>query len=193
MSIKILGGLAKGQALLVPKGDLIRPTSVMLRRKIFDARQDMSGYHFYDLCAGTGAMGLEALSRGAESATLIEPNSKVYSLTKKNIESIQKSSREVGDIELVKSNAVKWLESFLHRYELMSEEDKQSVVLFLDPPYLLHDVYKSCLDLLSKIDFTGELWIESDEQKGIKKKTLEQMFPDMKSYSQGTSFILIVR
>ncbi len=193
MSIKILGGLAKGQALLVPKGDLIRPTSVMLRRKIFDARQDMSGYRFYDLCAGTGAMGLEALSRGAESVTLIEPNSKVFALTKKNVESMSKVSRELGKIELIKSNAVKWLEGFLHTYETMNDEAKESVILFLDPPYLLHDIYHKCIDLISKVDFQGELWIESDEQKGVKKKYLENLFLDMRSYSQGTSFILIVR
>ncbi|WP_372654979.1 RsmD family RNA methyltransferase [Halobacteriovorax sp.] len=193
MSIKILGGLAKGQTLLVPKGDLIRPTSVMLRRKIFDARQDMSGYKFYDLCAGTGAMGLEALSRGADSVTLVEPNSKVYSLTKKNSENISKSSDRVGQIELVKSNAEKWLERFLSTYETLDDETKESIVLFLDPPYLLHDVYNKCLDLISKVNFVGELWIESDEQKGIKKKVLDELFPNSKSYSQGTSFILIVR
>lgn len=193
MSIKILGGLAKGQTLLVPKGDLIRPTSVMLRRKIFDARQDMSGYKFYDLCAGTGAMGLEALSRGADSVTLVEPNSKVYSLTKKNSENISKSSDRVGEIELVKSNAEKWLERFLSTYETLDDETKESIVLFLDPPYLLHDVYNKCLDLISKVNFVGELWIESDEQKGIKKKVLDELFPNSKSYSQGTSFILIVR
>lgn len=193
MSIKILGGLAKGQTLLVPKGDLIRPTSVMLRRKIFDARQDMSGYRFYDLCAGTGAMGLEALSRGADSSTLIEPNSKVLSLTKKNAENISKSSNRLGEIEVVKSTAEKWLERFLSTYESLDREEKESIVLFLDPPYLIHGIYNKCLELISKVDFVGELWIESDEQKGLKKKTLEELFPDCKSYSQGTSFILIVR
>ncbi len=193
MSIKILGGLAKGQTLLVPKGDLIRPTSVMLRRKIFDARQDMSGHKFYDLCAGTGAMALEALSRGADSATLVEPNSKVFSLTKKNAENISKSSERLGQIEVVKSNAEKWLERFLATYQTLDDEEKESIVLFLDPPYLLHDIYNKCLDLISKVDFIGELWIESDEQKGIKKKVLDELFPGSKSYSQGTSFILIVR
>lgn len=193
MSIKILGGLAKGQTLLVPKGDLIRPTSVMLRRKVFDARQDLSGYRFFDLCAGTGAMGLEALSRGADSCTLIEPNSKVFSLTKKNVDSVKRSSKDLGYVELVKSNATKWLESFLYQYKEMNEEDRESVILFIDPPYLKHDVYKSCIQLLSEVDYIGEIWIESDEQKGLKKKELEEFYSDFKSYSQGTSFILIVR
>jgi len=193
MSIKILGGLAKGQTLLVPRGDLIRPTSVMLRRKIFDARQDMSGYLFFDLCAGSGAVGLEALSRGADKVTLVELNSKVFSLTKTNVKTIQNSSSELGPIELLKGSALKWLKNFQSSYESMKTEEKESVILFIDPPYELHEIYKSAFRLLNEINFCGEIWIESDEQKGLKKSYLEELFPNSKIYSQGTSFILIAR
>jgi hypothetical protein len=74
MSIQILGGLARGRTLDVPTGNLIRPTSVMLRRRLFDARQDMSSFHFYDLCSGSGSVGIEAWSRGAEALFLNEKN-----------------------------------------------------------------------------------------------------------------------
>ena len=57
MSIKILGGFARGQVLAVPKTDSIRPTSVMLRRRIYDFFQDLDGFYFLDICAGSGAMG----------------------------------------------------------------------------------------------------------------------------------------
>ncbi|OUR96442.1 hypothetical protein A9Q84_08805 [Halobacteriovorax marinus] len=193
MSIKILGGLAKGQTLLVPKGDLIRPTSVMLRRKIFDARQDMSGYSFFDICAGSGAVGLEALSRGADEVTLVETNSKVFSLTKTNVKTIQNSSADLGNIQLQKGDAIKWLSKFQSTYMAMSEIEKESVIIFIDPPYEQHEIYKSALNILNEINFCGEIWIESDEQKGIKKSYLQELFPDKKIYSQGTSFILIVR
>ena len=193
MSIKILGGLAKGQTLLVPKGDLIRPTSVMLRRKIFDARQDLSGFHFYDICAGSGAVGLEALSRGAESITLVEKNSKVFSLTKTNVQTIKNSSSTLGDINLIKGDGLKWLETFISTYEALSTIEKESVILFIDPPYAIHDFYKKCLSLLETIEFKGELWIESDDQKGLNKKFFENFFVSQKIYSQGTSFILIHR
>lgn len=193
MSLKILGGLAKGQTLLVPRGDLIRPTSVMLRRKIFDAHQDMSGYSFFDICAGSGAIGLEALSRGADSVTLVEQSAKVFSLTKKNAQSIQNSSRDLGQIEVFKNNALKWLESFQEIYKTMNDEEKESVIIFIDPPYELHDIYKSAFNLLNEMNFNGEIWIESDEQKGLKKSYLEGLFPESKIYSQGTSFILIAR
>ncbi|WP_417335556.1 RsmD family RNA methyltransferase [Halobacteriovorax marinus] len=193
MSIKILGGLVKGQALLVPKGDLIRPTSVMLRRKIFDARQDLSGFHFVDLCAGSGAMGLEALSRGASSLKLIEPNTKVFALTKKNLSSILKFSKNLGTGELIRSDAFKFLQSFLISYKNFDQETQESTILFLDPPYELHQVYFDCLELILSSGYCGEVWIESDQQKGVKLSELEKMFPDSKVYRQGTSFILMVR
>jgi 16S rRNA (guanine966-N2)-methyltransferase len=193
MSIKILGGLAKGQTLLVPKGDLIRPTSVMLRRKIFDARQDLSGFDFYDICAGSGAVALEALSRGADSSTMVEKNAKVFNLTKTNVQTVKKSSTQLGEIDLLKGDGLKWLESFIVKYETLSTPEKESVILFIDPPYAIHDFYKKSLELIASIDFVGELWIESDEQKGLKKSFFENIFKSPKVYSQGTSFILIHR
>jgi 16S rRNA (guanine966-N2)-methyltransferase len=59
MALKILQGEAKGLSLVAPSSGT-RPTSVLLRRKVFDAHQDMSDSIFIDCCAGTGAMGLEA-------------------------------------------------------------------------------------------------------------------------------------
>ena len=193
MSIKILGGLAKGQTLLVPKGDLIRPTSVMLRRKIFDARQDLSGFNFYDICAGSGAVALEALSRGADSVTLVEKNSKVFSLTKTNIQTIKKSSSDLGDTNLIKGDGLKWLESFLQKYDSFSSDEKESTILFIDPPYEIHSFYEKAFELIKAVNFIGEVWIESDSQKGLKKDEIEKSFESIKTYSQGTSFILIWR
>jgi 16S rRNA (guanine966-N2)-methyltransferase len=63
MSIKILGGIAKGTILFLPDEKLTRPTLVLLKRKIFDAIQNFDGKIFIDACAGSGAIGLEAWSR----------------------------------------------------------------------------------------------------------------------------------
>ena len=73
MSVKILGGFARGLNLLVPKGDLIRPTSIMLKRRVFDFFQRMDDKIFIDLCAGSGAVGLEAWSRGAQKFISTNP------------------------------------------------------------------------------------------------------------------------
>ena len=185
MSINILGGHAKGHALLVPHGDLIRPTSVMLRRRFFDAHQDMSGYQFVDLCAGSGAMGLEALSRGADSIFLNEFNSKVYSLLKKNCQSFSKY-QGLGEINLHKGSCLDYIKGNLNTF------DHEEVILFFDPPYELHDLYKSVLNELMNFENAKKV-IETDRQKGVSKEVIESYgFKVKKEYKQGTSFIYIL-
>ena len=68
--MQIIGGLAKGHGLCVPRG--IRPTSTLLKRKLFDSHQTWEAVNFIDLCAGSGSVGLEAWSRGAKSVCLVE-------------------------------------------------------------------------------------------------------------------------
>ena len=75
MSVKILGGPLKGLDLKVCDSKTLRPTSVMLRRKIFDSHQNLEGFFFVDACAGTGAVGIEAFSRGAQKSYFFENNS----------------------------------------------------------------------------------------------------------------------
>src|SRR3990172_5277353 len=98
MSIKILGGIAKGTILFLPNEKLARPTLVLLKRKIFDAAQNFEGSIFIDACAGSGAIGLEAWSRGADRVYLIESDKKVFDCLLKNTEKIEKHfNQEIKD------------------------------------------------------------------------------------------------
>ena len=108
MSLKILGGFARGQILAVPKGDLIRPTSVMLKRRIYDFYQDLSGVTFIDLCAGSGAMGFEAWSRGARRIYLNEVNRHVLMTLEENRENLllKNHHKKSGDIVCSYSSAL---------------------------------------------------------------------------------------
>ncbi|NGX26610.1 MAG: Ribosomal RNA small subunit methyltransferase D, partial [Chlamydiae bacterium] len=73
--MKILAGKYKNRPLKTPKGDRTRPTASKVRESIFSILQNqIEGARFLDLFAGSGSMGLEALSRGAESAVFIEKN-----------------------------------------------------------------------------------------------------------------------
>ncbi len=96
MSINIQGGKAKGLSLALPNPKNARPTSALLKRRFFDSNQDLSGHDFYDICAGSGSIGLEALSRGAKSVTFIELASNNLSVLKKNINSIKQSYESKG-------------------------------------------------------------------------------------------------
>tara|TARA_R110002072_G_scaffold64203_1_gene159056 strand:+ start:31340 stop:31921 length:582 start_codon:yes stop_codon:yes gene_type:complete len=191
MSLKILGGLANSRSLFVPKGDLIRPTSIRLKRRLFDSRQDWSGKTFIDLCAGSGAIGIEAWSRGAEGLVLNEANKKVGITLKKNIELLKSEySDEFIDrpIRSFNMKAEEWLKTYEH-------DDRLDVVVFLDPPYHLKKVYEKCIGTLRSNSFVGELLIESDRQKGPKQEELEQLVghAPIKVYEQGTSFIQVFK
>lgn len=70
--LRIAGGTARGVPLTEPKGMRLRPTSALVREAIFNILENVEGASVLDLFAGTGALGIEALSRGAERATFIE-------------------------------------------------------------------------------------------------------------------------
>jgi 16S rRNA (guanine966-N2)-methyltransferase len=83
--MRITGGQAKGRVLSSPKGLKIRPTSDRIREALFNIiGQDLSGARVIDLFAGTGSLGLEALSRGAECALFIDSSRHALELIKRN-------------------------------------------------------------------------------------------------------------
>lgn len=72
--LHVLTGTAKGRKLKVPKGREIRPTTGRVKKAIFDTLGDISGIEALDIFAGSGGLGIEALSRGAAHVTFIEKN-----------------------------------------------------------------------------------------------------------------------
>ncbi len=89
--MRIIAGQFKGRKLFTPESDAIRPTSDRTRESIFNllmhgayAGENIIGCHVLDLCCGTGALGLEALSRGARIATFIDKHKLSIELAKKN-------------------------------------------------------------------------------------------------------------
>lgn len=89
--MRIIAGQFKGRKLHAPEGDGIRPTSDRAREAIFNllmhgqyAGEAVIGQHVVDLCCGTGALGLEALSRGARVVTFVDQDKRALELAKKN-------------------------------------------------------------------------------------------------------------
>lgn len=135
---RIISGFAGSLTLLVPKSGT-RPTSDRVREAIFsalDARDALTGMRVLDLYAGSGALGLEAASRGARVVTLVENSFAAAQLCRKNGDAVKKSEpRRVSENQelltvKVSSQAVA---SFL-----ASTPDGFDVV-FIDPPYDLSD------------------------------------------------------
>jgi 16S rRNA (guanine966-N2)-methyltransferase len=196
LSIKILGGQLSGLSLYVPKGSQTRPTSVMLRRKIFDAHQNLSGMTFYDLCAGTGAMGLEALSRGAERVLFIENHAQALASIKQNIRLAESRLEKIGlssQLELSKSKIENYLLQLKRDYISQNKDTRLNTILFLDPPYEKIEIYEFFLkEILLDDWFIGESWIESDNKKGLLTSWWEEQgVKARKIYKHGDSTLLI--
>lgn len=195
MSIKILGGFARGQFLSVPKGDVIRPTSVMLRRRIFDYFQSLDGVVFVDLCAGSGAMGFEAWSRGASIVYLNEVSRHVLKTLEENRENLllRNHHKKTGQIICSNSPAEKFIKNFREIYEKFDEEQKNETIIFLDPPYSLKEIYFDIVKALTEEAwYFGQLWIESDPKKGLPHTIWnEQGLLAAKLFEQGENYIFV--
>lgn len=138
--MRVITGEAKGQALKWPKTPHIRPTTDRVREAVFSAlgALDVNWSRVLDLFAGTGAMGIEALSRGAERADFVEQDPRCCDIIKENLERTGLSGKAV----VYRLEARKALKKLTERYG----------VVFLDPPYedemlleILEDVAKSQL------------------------------------------------
>ena len=126
--MRITGGEFGGRNLKVPKSDAIRPTQDRVREAVFNIIQfEVAGSDFLDLFAGSGAVGLEALSRGAKSVTFVEQSRRHLSVLKENLTLL--CSTSTSDFaSLVSADAYRWLSSY---------SGPGFSIGFADPPYAL--------------------------------------------------------
>jgi len=123
--LQVLAGMAKGRRLKVPKGRGVRPTTSRVKKAIFDTLGDISGLNVLDLFAGSGGLGIEALSRKAAHVTFIEKNPMVYKVIRENISLCGFLDRATL-ICAYYEGALKRLKKGGKRFDL----------IFVDPPYV---------------------------------------------------------
>ena len=124
--MRIVAGKFKGRTLKSPKSTTTRPTQGMLREAIFNICQnEIGGAHFLDLFAGSGAMGLEALSRGAAHVTFVEQNRGALQCIKENIQALQIKENEYRTLAM----------HYLKALEILHREKCQFRLIYIDPPY----------------------------------------------------------
>ena len=91
--MRVITGLARGRKLKEPEGVVIRPTSDMVKESIFNIIQyDVEGRSVLDLFAGTGQLGIEALSRGAATVTFVDESASAIKLVKENLKRTELSA-----------------------------------------------------------------------------------------------------
>ncbi|MCK5845763.1 MAG: RsmD family RNA methyltransferase [Victivallales bacterium] len=128
--MKVLSGIASGIVLDVPRGMEIRPTGARARCALFDSLGSSMGWLdkvVVDLFAGSGALGLEAASRGAAIVRFVEKSQKHTSIIKKNIAKIRKAGVST-DIAVVAGNA-------LSPHLILPSLAQKANYIFADPPY----------------------------------------------------------
>lgn len=125
-----MGGAFKGRRLLTDtRASLIRPTSGKVREALFSSLGEaLAGEEFVDLYAGSGAVGLEALSRGASRAHLVERHPQSWALLKANCRSVLGEGPESGLAVPVREDALAWCGR-------MKDEGRTFAYVFADPPF----------------------------------------------------------
>jgi 16S rRNA (guanine966-N2)-methyltransferase len=148
MSLRIIAGQFKGRILKSPKGTSTRPTQSMVRESIFNICQNRTeGASFLDLFAGSGAMGLEALSRGAKQATFVEKNRMAAAVIRENIAALQVGSQTM----VMQCDAKTAIERLSTPFD----------ILYIDPPYdIAAAPFVEMLLRRSLIAMNGYLFIE---------------------------------
>ena len=127
--MRITGGEFGGRNLKVPKSDAIRPTQDRVREALFNIIQcEVAGSDFLDLFAGSGAVGLEALSRGAKSVTFVESNRKHIAVLNENLTVLCSPSPSTFTSSVVSADAYRWIATY---------SGPGFSIGFADPPYAL--------------------------------------------------------
>lgn len=137
--MRVITGIARGKRLVTPAGRDVRPTSEKVKEALFSALQfDIEGRRILDLFAGSGQLGIEALSRGAESAAFVDSSAASIKVVKQNLET-------TGLTDLAKV--------YMSDYATFAAMCRDTFdIAFLDPPYaegLLLPAIKSILPLMS--------------------------------------------
>jgi 16S rRNA (guanine(966)-N(2))-methyltransferase RsmD len=145
--MRVIAGIYRSRILKSLKGLALRPTSDRLRETLFNVLGPaVVGARFVDVFAGTGAVGIEALSRGAAEVVFIENHSPAVALIRKNLESLG-----------VRSGAAVFGADALRGLEMLAAKRKADRAafdfVFLDPPYAAAEDYERVLRALGSASF----------------------------------------
>jgi 16S rRNA (guanine966-N2)-methyltransferase len=180
--MRIIAGKFRGRKLKSPPSLQTRPTSDRLRETLFNILAPrIESCRFLDLCAGTGAVGIEALSRGASHVTFVDQSRKMSSLIETNLKSL--GILESG-YQIVVPDALGYLHRHLKKGSLPFD------IVFFDPPY--------ATDYEALLNFSGDQARQILNAEGIvivehyKKKLLANQFAALTRYrelNQGDSVL----
>lgn len=175
--MRIVGGIYKRRLITYPDdSSQIRPTKDRIREAIFSALNDITDLKGLDLYSGSGAMGVEALSRGCSHVTFVDNYKLAVDTTKKNLQSLN-----ITNYDLLFCDDMTAINKFI-------KENKQFDIIFLDPPYKKGKYEELVGIFLSQnlLSENGIIVMESDRNILVSekefKKIKEYKYGDIKVY-----------
>jgi 16S rRNA (guanine(966)-N(2))-methyltransferase RsmD len=145
--MRVIAGTYRSRILKSLKGLALRPTSDRLRETLFNILGTaVAGARFVDVFAGTGAVGIEALSRGAAEVVFIENHPPAVALIRKNLESLGVRS----GVTVLGADALRGLEKLAAKH---AADNQLFDFVFLDPPYAAAEEYERVLRVLGSASF----------------------------------------
>ncbi len=177
--MRIVGGKYKRRLITYPDdASHIRPTKDRIREAIFSAIGDLTGFKGLDLYSGSGAMGIEALSRGCDYMTFVDKNKIAIETTNKNLKSLY-----------INNAKVLYMDDMLAIKRFIDNKEKFDIV-FLDPPYK-EGKYEQLLSLFIENELLTEnaiIVMESDRDIVYK----EEEFSKVRTYKYGEIKVVIM-
>ncbi len=168
--MRVIAGSRRGATLRAPRGNDVRPTSDRVREALFSILVDVTGERVLDLFAGSGALGIEALSRGAAAATFVDNSTAALAAVRANLATLHLAG------EVLALSARRFLGA-------AQEGGRQYDLVFIDPPYrqarALGPELSAALPLV--LDPEARVVVESDRRAPLELElplTLERRYGD---------------
>ena len=184
--MRIISGKFKGLKLYSPSNLEVRPTSDRLKESLFSILSttkydvDIINSNVIDICTGTGALGIEALSRGAKNIYFVDNEQNSLDIVRKNLSKIKFSNDEKANIKIIKADAKKPFKNINIIFN----------IVLIDPPYN-SNIFHSCLQNLREdnlIDLNSYIFLETSKKEVLELEGFEVL--DIKLYGKSKLTIL---
>ena len=158
--MRVISGTARGRAIEAPAGQDTRPVTDKIRQSLFNIWQfDIPGCRFLDLFSGSGSMGIEALSRGAERAVMVEKRKDAADVIRRNLQ----------NLGLMK-HAVVLQEDVFDAVSRLDKKGETFDIIYLDPPYTVDEIFEPVMQRMGQtrlLEDDGVLVIRTRKEKDM--------------------------
>lgn len=177
--MRVITGVARGRNLITLEGEDVRPTTDRVKEALFSIIQfELEGSAVLDLFAGSGQLGIEALSRGAEKAVFVDNSKKSLEVVRKNLENTNLFEKAV----LLNRDSISYINTCVEKFD----------VVFLDPPYRKGLLQKALENIAGVVKKGGTVICEAPKDEAL-PEIISDAFKPAKKYSYGKISLTVYR